>query len=428
MKITKITPIVTMPIDGLPWLFVQIDTDEGISGIGECTDYYSNGHLVRGINALEPVILGMEAGQIENIWQTIFHRFDDLNGRGYVSHLISAIDIALWDIKGKSLGVPIYELLGGPVRDRVPLYTHVQDFNSGAGGPDTVAKAAKMTKDAGYEAIKTDPFPTLCLTHKSGFECLTDKKKNAGVKTTVMHCSNSYEFSGPSEVERLTPRSIRESVEWMDAIRSAVGSDFELMVDAHARFDVASAISAGKALERFDLTWLEEPIHVENHNALRQVRENVNIPLCVGERHFTRWDYIEILNKRLVDYIMPDVAWCGGISELRRIAAQAEVQYIRISPHDALGPVSIAAGFQVCMTTPNLYRQECLHTWFDTFEQIITPMFNVKNGSILPNGLPGLGMELKMDYVEKYRVHPDTQTYLNINANSVQDATGTWLR
>jgi len=402
MKITKITPIVTMPIDGLPWLFVQIDTDEGISGIGECTDYYSNGHLVRGINALEPVILGMEAGQIENIWQTIFHRFDDLNGRGYISHLISAIDIALWDIKGKSLGVPIYELLGGPVRDRVPLYTHVQDFNSGAGGPDAVATAAKMTKEAGYEAIKTDPFPS--------------------------QSNSSSGFSGPAEVERLDPKGLRESVEWMEAIRSAVGSDFELMVDAHARFDVASAISAGRALERFDLTWLEEPIHVENHNALRQVRENVNIPLCVGERHFTRWDYTEILNERLVDYIMPDVAWCGGISELRRIAAQAEVQYIRISPHDALGPVSIAAGFQVCMTTPNLYRQECLHTWFDTFEQIITPMFNVKNGSILPNGQPGLGMELRMDYVEKYRVHPDTQTYLNINANSVQDATGTWLR
>ena len=402
MKITDIKTHVTMPINGLPWLFVQVDTDEGVSGIGECTDYGVNGHLSRGIEALKPLVIGMDAGQIENIWQTIFHKYDDLNSRGYVSHLISAIDIALWDIKGKVLGAPIYDLLGGPVRDRVPLYTHIQDYNSGAGDADAAADAARITKEAGYQAIKTDPFPTA-----SGPE--------AG-------------FSGPAEVERLDPKGIRQSVEWMDAVRAAVGDDYELMVDAHARFDVASAIQAGVALEHVNLVWLEEPIHVENHNALRQVRENVNVPLCIGERHFTRWDYTEILQRRLVDYIMPDVAWRGGISELRRIAAQAEVQYIRISPHDALGPVSIAAGFQVCMTTPNLYRQECLHTWFPVFEKLISPMFDVQDGSILPNGKPGLGIELNMDVVEQYRVDIDTWEYLNLDGPNAEDATGQWIR
>ena len=245
--------------------------------------------------------------------------------------------------------------------------------------------------------------------------------------TTPTYCTNSTEFSGVSEVERLTPRSIRESVEWMEVLRSTLGEDYELMVDAHARFDVASAINAGKALEKINLVWLEEPIHVENHNALQQVKENTNIPLCVGERHFTRWDYTEILNKRLVEYIMPDVAWCGGISELRRIAAQAEVQYIRISPHDALGPISIAAGFQVCMTTPNLYRQECLHTWFNTFEKIISPMFEIQDGAILPNNLPGLGINLIMDEVKKFEVNPDTQEYLNISSND-ENATNQWIQ
>ena len=213
----------------------------------------------------------------------------------------------------------------------------------------------------------------------------------------------------------------------MEVLRSTLGEDYELMVDAHARFDVASAINAGKALEKINLVWLEEPIHVENHNALQQVKENTNIPLCVGERHFTRWDYTEILNKRLVEYIMPDVAWCGGISELRRIAAQAEVQYIRISPHDALGPISIAAGFQVCMTTPNLYRQECLHTWFNTFEKIISPMFEIQDGAILPNNLPGLGINLIMDEVKKFEVNPDTQEYLNISSND-ENATNQWIQ
>jgi galactonate dehydratase len=401
MKITDVKPYVTMPIQGLPWLFVVVETDEGITGVGECTDYFVNGHLYRGIEAIKSVVVGQDARNIENIWQLIFHKFDDLNGRGYVSHLISAIDIALWDIKGKALGAPVYQLLGGPVRERVPLYTHIQDYNSGAGDASAAAKAAKKTKADGYAAIKTDPFPA-----QTG--------PDAG-------------FSGAAEVERLTPENIRKSVEWMDAVREAVGPDYELMVDAHARFDVASAIEAGRALEHVNLVWLEEPIHVESHNALRQVRENVRVPLCIGERHFTRWDYTEILNNRLVDYIMPDVAWCGGISELRRIAAMAEAQFIRVSPHDALGPVSIAAGFQVCMTTPNLYRQECLHTWFDTFAKLINPMFDVRDGAIYPSDRPGLGIELNMDVVQQYLVDPDTREYLNVKGPK-ENATGKWIR
>jgi galactonate dehydratase len=401
MKITDVKTYLTMPMGRLAWLFVNVETDEGITGLGECTDYFVNPHLVRGIEALKPLLIGQDARNIENIWQLIFHRLDDLNGRGYVSHLISAIDIALWDIKGKALGAPIYQLLGGPVRERVPLYTHIQDYNSGAGDADDAAAAAKATKAAGYAAIKTDPFPT-----QTG--------PDAG-------------FSGPAEVERLTPENIRKSVEWMDAVRAAVGPDYELMVDAHARFDVASAIEAGRALEHVNLIWLEEPIHVESHNALRQVRENVRVPLCVGERHFTRWDYTEILNNRLVDYIMPDVAWCGGISELRRIAAMAEAQFIRVSPHDALGPVAIAAGFQVCMTMPNLYRQECLHTWFDAFAKLITPMFDVRDGAIYPSDRPGLGIELNMDAVQRYLVNPDTLQYLNISKPDVE-FTSTWIR
>ena len=208
-------------------------------------------------------------------------------------------------------------------------------------------------------------------------------------------------------LERLSPRAIAEGVEVMQALRDALGPDYELMVDAHARFDVASAIAAARALEPINLTWLEEPIKVENHDALRQVRENTNVPLCIGERHFTRLDYLTILQNGLVDYIMPDVAWCGGISELRRIAALAEPYLIRVSPHDALGPVSIAAGFQVCMTTPNLYRQECVSDWFPAFEKIITPMFDIHDGAIWPSDRPGLGIELIHEEVERYAVDPD---------------------
>ena len=382
MKITDIKSHVVMPIPGLAWLFVTVETDEGVTGLGECTDYAVNNHLVRGLEAIKPLVVGTDPKNIEEIWQRIFHVNSDLNPRGYISHLISAIDIALWDIRGKVLGVPIYDLLGGPVRESVPLYTHVRDIGAGQ-GIDTLIAEAKATVAAGYKAIKTDPFPyrgTIGGTHY-----------------------------GANMVERMEPKAIAEAVEWMEALRETVGPEYEILVDAHARMDVPSAIKAANAIEHIDLVWFEEPTHVENHNALRQIRENTNVPLCVGERHFTRWDYDEILRDRLVDYIMPDIAWCGGISEIRRIASMAEIQYIPVSPHDALGPVAIAASFQASMAIPNLYREECLHTWFEAFEKVITPMFDVRDGSIFPNGRPGLGIELIPEAIEEFAVDVDSQ-------------------
>lgn len=383
MKITDVkTHVVKMP-STMPWVFVSVETNEGVTGWGECTDYIANPQLVRGIEAVKPFVIGIDASHIEEIWQRIFHMYSDLNGRGFVSHLISAIDIALWDIKGKVLDRPIYDLLGGPVRASVPLYTHVSDTSQGDTFEDHLAgmmEDARRTKEMGFEAIKTDPFPS---------------RRQYG------------KFRGAYMVERLEPAAIRESVQWMEGLREAVGDDYELMIDAHGRFDVASAIEACRAMEHINLVWLEEPIHVENHNALKHVRENVNVPLCVGERHFTRWDYWQILNDRLVDYIMPDIAWCGGISEIRRIAAMAEVAHIRISPHDALGPIAIAASFQTCMTMPNLYREECVHHWFPEFEKLIDPMFDVRGGHIHPNGRPGLGIEPIPEALEEYKVDVD---------------------
>lgn len=399
MKITDIKTHVVMPIPGLAWLFVEVETDEGVSGIGECTDYAVNSHLVRGIEAIKPLVVGSDPKNIEEIWQRIFHVNSDLNGRGYISHLISAIDIALWDIKGKVLGVPVYDLLGGAVRESVPLYTHVRDISAGQ-GIETMQEEARLTMAAGYQAIKTDPFPN---------------RRTMGET-----------FYGANMVERIEPKAIAEAVEWMEALRETVGPDYEILVDAHARMDVASAIKAANAIEHIDLVWFEEPTHVENHNALRQIRENTNVPLCVGERHFTRWDYDEILRDRLVDFIMPDIAWCGGISEIRRIASMAEIQYINVSPHDALGPVAIAASFQASIAIPNLYREECLHTWFETFEKIITPMFDVRDGSIFPNGRPGLGIELIPEALEEFAVDVDSPEAQPGWWNNENKATGAW--
>ncbi len=392
-----------MPLERLAWLFVEVETDEGITGIGECTNYSANPALIFGMESLiKPLVIGEDPWKIEKIWHRIFSTYSSSNGRGYISNLISGLDIALWDIKGKSLGVPIYELLGGPVRERVPLYTHVQDQTPHQAGSikdgktefrtptiEEMIDAAKDAKAAGYEAIKTDPFP---LDDLEGDPTLTD---------------GTITFEKVGIYESLNNKKIRQSVEWMEALREAVGPDFEILIDAHGRFDVPSAIKAANALEHINLVWFEEPCHAANHESLRQVRENTGVPLCVGERHFTRWDYTPLFHNRLVDYVMPDVAWCGGISEFRRISSLAETFYIPVSPHDALGPVAIGASFQLCMNITNLYRQECIHTWFSEFEKIITPMFDIQNGCIIPNGNPGIGFDLIPEALEEYKIKPE---------------------
>jgi galactonate dehydratase len=381
VKITDLQFHVYAPIPALPWSFVEVHTDEGVVGLGECTDYRGTPLLADGIEAIKPIVVGADPANIEEIWQRIFRHYTTFSGRGYISHLISGIDVALWDLRGKVLGQPIYRLIGGPVRETVPLYTHIQDqWYEGVTIADAV-RWAKETKADGYEAFKTDPF------------------KWQGQRLGGGHW-------GANRVEYLNPKSIAEAVDWIAAVREAVGDDYELMVDAHGRFDVASAIKGARALEPFNLIWYEEPVPPESFAALREVREATSIPICVGERLFTRYDFVPVFEQRLADFIMPDILWTGGISEIKKIAAMAEAYYVRISPHDALGPVSIMAGAHVSITTPNFYRLECLHRWFPDFAKIITPMFTVRSGAIVLSDRPGLGFELDHEAAARYRVDP----------------------
>ena len=378
MKITEIKTYLTAP-QGSPFLFVEVLTDEGVTGVGEATLPHANYLLAQGIEAIKPEVIGLDPSNIEEVWQRIFRKYLRIGPRGVITCILSAIDIALWDIKGKVLGAPIYQLLGGPVRDRVPIYTHVNDAGPGF-SPDAVKEQARSAKDLGYEAIKTDPF-------KWAF-------------------SRKEPFKGASLLEWLTPAMIGQAVEWVEAIRDAVGPDYELMVDAHARFDVATAIKAARALESQNLVWLEEPVPPESYAALKQFRESTSIPISVGETLFTRYDFAPIFEERLADYVMPDVAWTGGISELRRIAAMAETYYVPFTPHDAIGPVALMAAFHVCMTTPNLYRQEAIHSWFEGFAKFIEPMFEYHDGALWPSDRPGLGIELVHEVVEEFALDP----------------------
>ena len=280
------------------------------------------------------------------------------------------MDIALWDITGKALGRPIYELLGGPIWDRVPLYTHVDGSE-----PHNAAAQARALVAKGYTALKTDPFfSEMAQYHRR-------------------YTNGAISAAGAAK-----------GVEVIAAIRDAVGPNVEVLVDAHGNFNAPTAIELCRRLEPYDITWFEEPVQPDSLESLKHVRESVGVPICVGERLYTRFDFLPVLQDRLADYIMPDVLWTGGISELRKIANLAEPFYIPVSPHDANGPINVLAGAHTMMTVPNFYRVEIATAFREFYDRVITPPLDIRDGYLYLSDRPGLGVELDLDYIE---AHPD---------------------
>ena len=375
MKIVSVNPWLVRA-EGTYWgeyFFVEVRTDEGLSGWGEITTTTTTANravaaIIRQVNDL---LVGEDPSRIERLWHKIFRSFTYMGSRGATTHVISGIDIALWDIRGKVLGLPIYDLLGGAVRDDILLYTHPDQskFTDKAG----VEEEIRGIVESGHTALKFDPFPHL------------EEERSA----------NDGYLDG-----KMSKRGERIAADLTAQIREIAGADTEILIDAHGRFDVPTAIRLCRTLEEAgDIDWFEEPVPVESYHALRQVRQKVNARISVGERLHTRWEFVPVLENELADYIMPDVTWTGGISELKKIAVMAEAYYIPVSPHDASGPINVVAGAHVMMTVPNFYRVETSHHDLSYYNQFIqTPLDNSGGRLHLPDA-PGLGIEMNMEYM-----------------------------
>lgn len=375
MRITRIVPWLIRSA-GSYWgefLFVQVCTDEGVTGWGEITTTTptANRAVAGMVRQLNDLLVGDDPAHIEAVWHKTFRSFTYVGSRGAASTVVSAIDIALWDIRGKVLGLPVYELLGGPVRDSLPLYTHPDQhrFDSEAGIIDEI----RTIVDSGHTAIKFDPFP-----HAPGVPETNDRYLDGG----------------------LDRRQERQAMELVAFIRETAGPDVELLIDAHGRFDVPTAIRLGQSLDGIgDIHWFEEPVPPESYHALRQVRARVRTPISVGERLHTRWDFVPVFEQRLADFAMPDVTWTGGISELRKIAALAETYYVPVSPHDASGPVNLVAGGHVMLTVPNFYRIESSSFDLSVYNRFLrTPLNNDSGRLTLPDGV-GLGIDIDVEFL-----------------------------
>ena len=382
MKITKVTPWLLHAraayYFGRPgeYIFVEVKTDEGITGWGEVTTTHpvANRAVCAILRELGPMIEGDDPIQIEKIWNKIFRRFTYMGSRGASTNAISGIDIALWDIRGKALNQPIYNLLGGAVRDSIELYTH-PDPNI---GPDEARKQGKEIADSGHKALKFDPYPSMA------------EEQNG-------YLSGKMDARGEAEGNEITA-----------AFREGAGPDMELLIDAHGMFDVQTAVRLSRSVSSSNIHWWEEPVPVESTHALKNVRAQIELPISVGERLHTRWEFVAVLEQDLTDFLMPDVTWTGGISELKKISTMAEAYYVPISPHDASGPINVLAGAHVMMSVPNFYKLETARHRLDAYDVFIETPIDVREGSLHVPDAPGLGIEINMDFLranadENYR-------------------------
>jgi galactonate dehydratase len=375
MKITKLVPWL-VKAEGTFWgeyFFVEVRTDEGVTGWGEITTTtkIANRAVAGIIRQLNDLLVGEDPSQIELLWHKTFRSFTYTGSRGATTNVVSGIDIALWDIQGKVLGKPIYALLGGKVRDDILLYTHPNGRKMGT--DEGVVEEIRAIVDSGHTALKFDPFP-----HRNGIGAADDIYIDGGMSK-----------QGEKIAARLTAR-----------VRELAGPDIEILIDAHGRFDVPTAIRLCRSLEDAgQIDWFEEPVPVESYHALRQVREKVNAHISVGERLHTRWEILPILENRLTDYLMPDVTWTGGISELKKIATLAETFYIPVSPHDASGPINVVTGAQVMMSTPNFYRLETSRWDLSSYNAFITEPLDNSGGRLKLPQKPGLGIEMNMEFL-----------------------------
>lgn len=351
----KITDIKTFAVDCFRtnWVFVKVYTDEGISGVGEGTLEYKEKAFIGAVEHIKEAITGLDPHNIERITHDVYRDSYWRCGPVLMSAL-SAVEMALWDIKGKALGVPVYQLLGGKANDKVRIY--VNGWFAGAKTPEEFSEKAKIAVQRGVTAMKWDPFG------KSYLEI-----SNADLDT-ALRC--------------------------VDAVRQAVGPKVDLLIEGHGRFNVPTGIKIAKELEPFKPMWFEEPTPPDSLEALKAVRDKSPVPISAGERLYNLKQYRDLFEMRAADYIQPDISHAGGIMELKKIAAVADTYYIPFAPHNPSGPVANAATLQLAACTPNFSVLEIMYSDVPWRADVTDEALTYKDGYIDVSDKPGLGIDI----------------------------------
>lgn len=357
MKITKLTTYMVPP----RWLFLKIETDEGIVGWGEPVLEGRAATVAAAVDELSDYLIGQDPRNIEDLW-TVMYRGGFYRGGGIMMSALAGIDQALWDIKGKALGVPAYELLGGKVRDKIRVYSWI-----GGDRPSDTAAAAKSAVDRGFTAVK---------------------------------------MNGTEELQYIdTWDKVQGCLENVQAVRDAVGETVGIGVDFHGRVHKPMAKVLLRELEQYKLMFIEEPVLSENIGSMLEPLRNSSTPIALGERLFSRWDFKDVLASGAVDIIQPDPSHCGGITEARKIASMAEAYDVAVALHCPLGPIALAANLQIDAGAYNAFIQEqSLGIHYDESNDLLDyvndpSVFAYEDGMVaIPEG-PGLGIDVNEEYV-----------------------------
>ncbi len=344
------------------WAFVHVHTDEGLRGIGELRAGKNYGGRVRAVRELETMLVGWDARRIEQVvWK--FTQGDAGEDR---IGAVSAVEQALWDILGKALGVPVHTLLGGACRETIRLYANINRATTDR-TPEGFARNAAAAVAEGFDAVKLAPF--------DGMPARMDSAKEA-----------------------------RQGIACMYAVREAIGPDVDLLIDCHSHFTVRGALEVADALRDLDLFWFEQPTPETDLEDVLKVQERCGIRTAGGEQRMLRRGFREVLERRAMDVVMPDVTVVGGIGELKKVGEMAEAWGTPVAPHGPFGPVMIAAGVQAMAAHPGFLILE--YGWGEVpWRNALTlPAERIENGRIALTDRPGLGLELNPDVVEAHRV------------------------
>ncbi len=344
------------------WVFVKVLTNiDGLYGVGEATLEYKEHTVAQACKELERTLVGKDPHRIEEIWHSVY-RDAYWRGGAVLMSALSAVEMALWDIKGKDLGVPVYQLLGGKVRESVPCYAN--GWFAPAKTPSEFAEKAKEAVSQGFKALKWDPFESSYL-----------------------------------QIER---KQLNEVIECVGAVYDAVKDNADIIIEGHGRFDIPTAVRVGHALGEFDILWFEEPIPPQNLEGLAEVKRRVNVPVSAGERLYNRWEFRSLFELKAADFIQPDVSHAGGIMELKKIAAMAEAYHIPICPHNPSGPIANAATLQLAACVPNFYLLETMSSDVPWRKDISTEDVKFENGEMFISDKPGLGIDINVDEIKKH--------------------------
>jgi galactonate dehydratase len=358
----KITNIETYPVWGgfRNYLFVIVDTDEGIYGVGEAGITGRELAVIGAIEHLKPALIGQDPSRIEHLWQ-VMTRGGFFPAQRVIMSAISAIDIALWDIKGKALNVPVYDLLGGLVRDKVVCYPH----------------------NVGH-AMEIAPLVESCL-----------KTKEEGWKFV--------RWGLPQEGNLLEPRkAVQAAIKQLHAVREAVGDDIEITLDVHTRLDLPDAVWLCEEAEAVRPFFIEDPLRCENPDSFKTLRPRTTVPLAAGEQFSSKWEFRQLIEEEWIDYARVDLCIIGGFTEAKKIAGWCETHYIKMAVHNPLGPVSSAACLQFNLAVSNFGVQEQPRKPGTMLTDVVIGQADWVDGYMLPPAKPGLGIEFDREAAKKY--------------------------